>query len=117
MTATSLRLGIGPRIGSQIGTAAVDSGELAFEVLGGSSDPMLAIHGISSQRRRWNWLHPTAPDLTLIAPELRGCGDDSIDVAGPSVTTRYLEGVEHARTIMTEAGATGTVESLVQALA
>ena len=39
--------------------------------------PVLAIHGISSQRRLWNWLRAAAPDLSLVAPDLRGRGDST----------------------------------------
>lgn len=43
---------------------------------------MLAVHGISSSRRLWLWLHAAAPEITLLAPDLRGrC--DSVAVPGP----------------------------------
>jgi pimeloyl-ACP methyl ester carboxylesterase len=67
----------------------VDGGELAFEVLPGSTPPVLAIHGISSQRKLWNWLHLVAPTFSLIAPDLRGRAD-SIDVTGPSSIGRHV---------------------------
>ena len=54
---------------------SVQGGELAVEVLEGRSEPVLAIHGISSQRRLWNWLRAEAPEIALIAPDLRGRGD------------------------------------------
>jgi pimeloyl-ACP methyl ester carboxylesterase len=63
--------------------AAVPGGELAVEVFAGSSAPVLALHGVSSTRRLWMWLRAEAPDLTLVAPDLRGRGD-SLDVSGPS---------------------------------
>jgi len=59
----------------------VDAGELAVEVREGKTPPVLAIHGISSHRRLWDWLHVHDPSLSLIAPDLRGRGD-SLDVAG-----------------------------------
>lgn len=68
----------------------VPGGRLAFEVLPGTTEPVLAVHGVSSQRRLWNWLRAQAPDLTLIAPDLRGRGD-SVDVTGPSSIARHAD--------------------------
>lgn len=68
----------------------VDGGELAFEILDGVTEPILCVHGISSQRRLWNWLRAEAPDLTLIAPDLRGRAD-SAEVAGPSSVGRHSD--------------------------
>lgn len=68
----------------------VDGGDLAVEVLPGTSAPVLAVHGISSQRRLWDWLRAEAPDLTLVAPDLRGRGD-SLHVAGPSSVHQHAE--------------------------
>src|SRR5690348_1682295 len=53
----------------------VPGGRLAVEMIRSSTEPVLAIHGISSQRKLWNWLRAAAPDLSLIAPDLRGRGD------------------------------------------
>jgi pimeloyl-ACP methyl ester carboxylesterase len=61
----------------------VPGGSLAVELVTAGTEPVLAVHGISSQRRLWNWLRAARPDLSLIAPDLRGRGD-SVDVAGPS---------------------------------
>lgn len=61
----------------------VAGGELTVEVSAGDTAPVLAIHGISSHRRLFDWLHAVAPEITLVVPDLRGRGD-SIDVAGPS---------------------------------
>lgn len=47
---------------------------LAHEIFAGSSEPVLALHGISSTRKLWLWLHEVAPHLTLLAPDLRGRG-------------------------------------------
>jgi pimeloyl-ACP methyl ester carboxylesterase len=55
----------------------VPGGRLAVEVNRQDSEPVLAIHGISSQRKLWNWLRAAAPDLSLIAPDLRGRGDST----------------------------------------
>jgi pimeloyl-ACP methyl ester carboxylesterase len=58
----------------------VPGGRLAVEVSSTDSEPVLAIHGISSQRKLWNWLRAAAPGLGLIASDLRGRGD-SVDEA------------------------------------
>lgn len=69
---------------------AVDGGALVVEQLPGSSEPVLAIHGISSQRRLWNWLRAEAPSLSLVTPDLRGRAD-SVDVAGASSMTQHAD--------------------------
>ncbi len=66
----------------------VAGGALAVEVLEGTTEPVLAIHGISSHRKLWNWLRAESPDLTLVAPDLRGRGD-SVDVAGTSTVPQH----------------------------
>jgi pimeloyl-ACP methyl ester carboxylesterase len=68
----------------------VPGGGLAVEELSGQTPPVLAIHGISSQRRLWDWLKAAAPELTLLAPDLRGRGD-SVAVEGPSSMARHAE--------------------------
>lgn len=68
----------------------VRGGELAAEVLPGSSEPVLAVHGISSTRRLWSWLRAEAPDLTLVAPDLRGRGD-SLHLQGPSSVRQHAD--------------------------
>ena len=75
---------------TRVRSLAVPGGDLAYEVLGGTSEPVLAIHGISSHRRLWSWLHAEAPDLTLVAPDLRGRAD-SVDVAGPYGLARHAD--------------------------
>jgi pimeloyl-ACP methyl ester carboxylesterase len=75
---------------SEVGSVAVPGGDLAYEVLGGTTEPVLAIHGISSHRRLWSWLHAEAPELTLVAPDLRGRGD-SVDVEGPYGLARHAD--------------------------
>jgi pimeloyl-ACP methyl ester carboxylesterase len=47
------------------------------------------IHGISSQRRLWNWLRAETPDLTLIAPDFRGRGD-SVTISGPFSPAQHV---------------------------
>lgn len=71
-------------------TIHVDGGDLAVEVFPGTTEPVLAIHGISSTRRLWNWLRAEAPDLTLVAPDLRGRGA-SVDVSGPSSVPQHAD--------------------------
>ena len=59
----------------------VPGGALAVEHVTAATSPVLAIHGISSQRKLWNWLRAQHPGLSLIAPDLRGRGDS---VASPA---------------------------------
>jgi pimeloyl-ACP methyl ester carboxylesterase len=66
----------------------VPGGALAVEHVAGRTNPVLAVHGISSQRKLWNWLRAARPDLSLIAPDLRGRGD-SVGVTGPSSVARH----------------------------
>jgi pimeloyl-ACP methyl ester carboxylesterase len=72
------------------GTVSVPGGDLAYELVVGDTEPVLAIHGISSHRRLWLWLHAAAPEVTLLAPDLRGRAD-SVDVAGPSSPQRHAD--------------------------
>lgn len=74
--------------GTEVTRVPVPGGALAVELTRSATEPVLAIHGISSQRRLWNWLRAARPDLSLIAPDLRGRGD-SIGVAGPSSVARH----------------------------
>ncbi|MGZ4571926.1 MAG: alpha/beta fold hydrolase [Blastococcus sp.] len=66
----------------------VAGGELAVEVLPGTTEPVLAVHGLSSNRRLWNWLRAEAPEISLIAPDLRGRGG-SVSAGGPSSLARH----------------------------
>lgn len=68
----------------------VAGGALSVEQFPGSTEPVLAIHGISSQRRLWNWLRAEAPDISLIAPDLRGRAD-SFGVQGPSSIGQHAQ--------------------------
>ncbi|MGW4486704.1 alpha/beta fold hydrolase [Amycolatopsis sp. NPDC004368] len=68
---------------SRTTTVPVDGGALAVEVVAGTSAPVLAVHGVTSNRRLWNWLRAEAPDLSLIMPDLRGRAG-SFAVAGAS---------------------------------
>jgi pimeloyl-ACP methyl ester carboxylesterase len=68
----------------------VPGGDLAVEVRDSDSAPVLAVHGVSSNARLWNWLAAEAPELTLVAPDLRGRGA-SVAVGGPSSLRRHAE--------------------------
>ena len=48
----------------------------------GEPEPVLAIHGLSSTRKVWLWVHDAAPDIALLAPDLRGRGE-SVGMGGP----------------------------------
>ena len=74
--------------GNGVIQVAVPGGSLAVELITSATEPVLAIHGISSQRRLWNWLRATDPGTSLIAPDLRGRGD-SIGVAAESSIGRH----------------------------
>jgi pimeloyl-ACP methyl ester carboxylesterase len=50
----------------------------------------LAVHGLSSNRRLWNWLRAEAPAIALVAPNLRGRGG-SVRAGGPSSLARHAE--------------------------
>lgn len=60
----------------------VTGGELTVEVVDGTTRPVLAVHGVSSHRRLWDWLRLERPTLSLIAPDLRGRGD-GVTLGGP----------------------------------
>lgn len=68
----------------------VAGGTLAVEVVEGSTEPVLAVHGISSHRRLWDWLRLELPELSLVAPDLRGRAD-SVGVTGPSGIGQHVE--------------------------
>ena len=74
--------------GGEVIGVEVPGGSLAVEMFSSGTEPVLAIHGISSQRRLWNWLRAAEPGLSLIAPDLRGRGD-SVSVQGPSSIGRH----------------------------
>jgi pimeloyl-ACP methyl ester carboxylesterase len=68
----------------------VRGGELSVEVLPADTDPVLAIHGLSSNCRLWNWFRAEAPEISLVAPDLRGRAR-SVAVAGPSSPAQHAE--------------------------
>jgi pimeloyl-ACP methyl ester carboxylesterase len=73
----------GRRAAGMVTQVAVLGGALEVEAFHGATTAVLAIHGIGSQRRQWNWLRAACPELTLITPDLRGRGG-SVGVRGPS---------------------------------
>ena len=52
------------------------------------SIPVLTIHGISRPPLLWQWTAAAAPDVRLVAPDLRGRGS-SVDVPGPYGLLRH----------------------------
>jgi hypothetical protein len=48
----------------QVSGVEVPGGTLAVERIISATEPVLAIHGISSQRRLWNWLRAWAPSTS-----------------------------------------------------
>jgi pimeloyl-ACP methyl ester carboxylesterase len=78
----------GSEASTEVIAVGVPGGSLAVEHVTAEGGPVLAIHGISSQRKLWNWLRAQRPGLSLIAPDLRGRGD-SVGVTGPSSVARH----------------------------
>lgn len=68
----------------------VDGGTLAVAVHTADTAPVLAVHGVSSNRALWNWTHAQAPDISLITPDLRGRAD-SVGVGGPFSVHQHAE--------------------------
>jgi pimeloyl-ACP methyl ester carboxylesterase len=68
----------------------VEGGSLAVDVHAADTAPVLALHGVSSNRKLWNWAHATAPGLSLITPDLRGRAD-SVDLPGPSSLRQHAD--------------------------
>ncbi|ANY09232.1 alpha/beta fold hydrolase [Pseudonocardia sp. HH130630-07] len=57
----------------------------------GASEPVLAVHGVSSTGLLWRWLHDAAPDLTLIAPDLAGRGGTPASAVRPSSPAAHAD--------------------------
>jgi pimeloyl-ACP methyl ester carboxylesterase len=74
--------------GHEVIEVEVPGGRLAVETFTSGAEPVLAVHGVSSQRRLWNWVRAADPGLGLVAPDLRGRGD-SVGVSGPSSMSRH----------------------------
>ncbi|QDP98941.1 alpha/beta hydrolase [Microlunatus elymi] len=66
----------------------VPGGQLAVEVHAGDTAPVLAIHGVSSNARLWNWLRAEDPGIAVVAPDLRGRAG-SVSVGMPSSLARH----------------------------
>jgi pimeloyl-ACP methyl ester carboxylesterase len=69
-------------VAAEVRPVAVLGGDLVVELLPGETEPVLMVHGISSTRRLWLWLRAVAPEITLLAPDLRGRAD-SVSISGP----------------------------------
>jgi hypothetical protein len=92
-----------------VATVPVQGGLLTYAVLDGTTEPVLAIHGVSSQRRLWNWLHAEAPEPAY--------PDDLVERYEPyTVEMRSLSGLDHAGTVMTHSGAAAVAEVIKEAL-
>jgi pimeloyl-ACP methyl ester carboxylesterase len=63
-----------------------------FEVLTrpGTTEPVLAVHGVSSNNRLWSWVLDAAPEVTVIAPDLAGRGGTSAR-PGPSSVAAHAD--------------------------
>jgi pimeloyl-ACP methyl ester carboxylesterase len=68
----------------------VEGGSLAVDVLTADTTPALALHGVSSNRELWNWVHAQSPGLSLITPDLRGRAD-STGITGPFSLRQHSE--------------------------
>lgn len=66
----------------------VDGGELTVETHDGDTAPVLAIHGLTSNRKLWNWV--AAHNFSLVTPDLRGRAD-SAEVTGPSSIRQHAD--------------------------
>lgn len=70
----------------------VEAAAGAFEVLtrSGTTEPVLAVHGVSSNNRLWSWVLDAAPEVNLIAPDLAGRGGTPAR-PGPSSVADHAE--------------------------
>jgi hypothetical protein len=68
----------------EIAGIEVPGGTLAVERFRSGTEPVLAIHGISSQRRLWNWLRAAAPGLSLAGAAAAGLIAEALDEQGLS---------------------------------
>lgn len=74
------------------GLVAVPGGALAVGRWQGDTDPVVVIHGVSSTHQLWLWTAAAAPNVHLVAPDLRGRGD-SVDTPGPFGLERHRDDV------------------------
>lgn len=77
-------------LSAEVRQVEVPGGALEVAVRAGTTAPVLAVHGVSSTRRLWDWLVLEMPELTLVAPDLRGRGG-SLDVEGPYCLARHAD--------------------------
>lgn len=68
----------------------VDGGTLAVELGEGGRPAVLAVHGVASNCRLWNWLALETPGVSLVTPDLRGRAG-SYPVGGPSSIRQHAE--------------------------
>ncbi|MFB3979234.1 alpha/beta hydrolase [Microbacterium proteolyticum] len=68
--------------------------------------PWLLVHGVTASHRAWSWVAEAAPNLRLIAPDLRGRGR-SADIDGP------LGMAAHADDLAAVLDATGVERAVV----
>ncbi|MEI7056723.1 alpha/beta fold hydrolase [Nocardioides sp. CCNWLW239] len=63
-----------------------------FEVLirPGTTEPVLAVHGVSSNNRLWSWVLDAAPEVSVVAPDLAGRGGTP-PRPGPSSVAEHAE--------------------------
>ncbi|SKB05984.1 alpha/beta fold hydrolase [Aeromicrobium choanae] len=63
-----------------------------FEVLSrpGTTEPVLAVHGVSSNNRLWSWVLDAAPEVSMIAPDLAGRGGSPAR-PGPSSVAEHAD--------------------------
>jgi pimeloyl-ACP methyl ester carboxylesterase len=63
-----------------------------FEVLTrpGTTEPVLAVHGVSSNNRLWLWVLDAAPEVSVLAPDLAGRGGTPAR-PGPSSVRAHAE--------------------------
>ena len=73
-------------------TQVVDTAAGPFEVLTrpGTTEPVLAVHGVSSNNRLWSWVLDAAPEVHLVAPDLAGRGGTPAR-PGPSSVPAHAE--------------------------
>lgn len=73
-------------------TEVVETAAGPFEVLTrpGTTEPVLAVHGVSSNNRLWAWVLDAAPEVSLVAPDLAGRGGTPAR-PGPSSVPAHAE--------------------------
>jgi len=73
-------------------TEVVETAAGPFEVLTrpGTTEPVLAVHGVTSNNRLWSWVLDAAPEVSLVAPDLAGRGGTPAR-PGPSSVAEHAE--------------------------